>query len=179
MNLPVRLPKRYAAIAEAQARVAQRRAELARLTDRVNYQVQEAAAQLRESERSVRLYEQDILPAAERNVKSAQAAYIAGQIPFLTLVEAQRTVVELRDRYYESVAAYGRRLATLERVLGGSVPAGPPPAKAPPPVPPDPGTRQEPEPVRPLGAVNVSASAEVRPAVPPQHLDEPVWQPAR
>jgi outer membrane protein TolC len=148
MNLPVRLPKRYAAIAEAQARVAQRRAELARLTDRVNYQVQEAAAQLRESERSVRLYEQEILPAAERNVKSAQAAYTAGQIPFLTLVEAQRNVVELRDRYYEAVAAYGRRRATLERVIGGPLTSAPGPGQTPfPAMPVVPGPRPVPGPL--------------------------------
>jgi outer membrane protein, heavy metal efflux system len=119
VNLPVRLDRRYAAVAEAQARVAQRQAELARVTDRVNFEVQEAAAQVRESARVVRLYEADILPAAELNVKSARAAYTAGQVPFLTLIEAQRNAVELRDRYHESLAGYGRRLATLERVIGG------------------------------------------------------------
>ena len=81
--------------------------------------MQEAAAQVRESERVVRLYETEILPAADLNVKSARAAYTAGQIPFLTLVEAQRSTVELRERYYETVAAHRRRLATLERMLGG------------------------------------------------------------
>jgi hypothetical protein len=35
------------------------------------------------------------------------------------LVEAERSVVGLRDRYYELVADYYRRLATLERVVGG------------------------------------------------------------
>ncbi len=132
-NLPVRLPKRYAAIAEAQARLAQRQAELARLTDRVNFEVQEAAAQVRESTRVVKLYESEILPAAELNVKSARAAYTAGQVPFLTLIEAQRNLVDLRDRSYEAVAASGRRRATLERVLGGPIPADPPPAKSHPP----------------------------------------------
>lgn len=119
VNLPVRTSRRYAAIAEAQARVARRQAELARLTDRVNFEVQEAAAQVYESERVVRLYEADILPTSELNVKSARAAYAAGQVPFLTLVEAQRNAVELRDRYYETVAAHGRRRATLARVVGG------------------------------------------------------------
>lgn len=132
VNLPVRTGRRYAAIAEAQAKVAQRQAELARATDRVNFEVQEAAAQLRESGRVVRLYEADILPAAELNVKSARAAYTAGQVPFLTLLEAQRSAVDLRDRYYEAVAAAGRRQATLERVVGGSLPpAAPLPAPRP------------------------------------------------
>lgn len=135
VNLPVRTGRRFAAIAEAQAKVAQRQAELARATDRVNFEVHEAAAQLRESGRVVRLYEADILPAAELNVKSARAAYTAGQVPFLTLLEAQRNAVELRDRYYEAVAAAGRRRATLERVIGGPLPPAAAPLTAPRPEP--------------------------------------------
>jgi outer membrane protein TolC len=127
VNLPVRCQRRYAAIAEARARVAQRLAELARLSDQVNYQVQQAFEQVRESEQVVRLYDKTILPAARLNVEAAQAAYIpAGKIPFLSLIEAQRNVVNLRDRYYEALADYFRRRATLERVVGG--PLVPPPS---------------------------------------------------
>lgn len=119
MNLPVRKARRQGAVAEAQARIAQRRAELDRQTDQVNYQVQEAFAQVRESEKIVRLYEKTILPAAEANVKEALAAYSTGKTPFLSLIEAQRNLIGLRDRYYESLADYYRRRATLERVIGG------------------------------------------------------------
>ncbi len=136
VNLPVRLARRGAAVAEAEARLAERQAELARHTDDVNYEVEQAYAQVHESARAVRLYEKTVLPAAEANVKSAQAAYVNGQIPFLTLVEAERNVVSLRDRSYELVADYYRRLAALERAVGGPVadpatftpcPAAPPP----------------------------------------------------
>jgi outer membrane protein TolC len=128
LNLPVRKARRYGAIAEAQARLAQRQAELARQTDQVNFEVQQAYAQVRESERAVRLYEQTILPAAEANVKAAQSAYQTGKIPFLSLIEAQRSVINLLDRYNEAVADYFRRRAVLERVVGGPLP---PPAPTP------------------------------------------------
>jgi outer membrane protein TolC len=121
VNLPVRLARRDGAVSEAEARLAERQAELARRTDEVNFEVEQAYAQVHESARAVHLYEQTVLPAAEANVKSAQAAYVNGQIPFLTLVEAERNVVSLRDRNYELVADYYRRLATLERVVGGPV----------------------------------------------------------
>ena len=123
LNLPVYRQRRYGAVAEAAARIAQRRAELARLSDQVNYQVQEAYARVQRSEKSVRLYRDTILRAAEANVKAAQAAYVTGKIPFLSLIEAERNVVDLRDRYYEAVADYFRRLATLERAVGRPVPA--------------------------------------------------------
>jgi outer membrane protein TolC len=123
LNLPVRTQRRYAAVAEAQERLAGRQAELARLTDQVNLQVQEAAAQVRESERVVRLYQARILRSARENVEAAWSAYRVGRVTFLNLVEAQRNLVRLQDGYYEALAAYGRRRATLERVIGG--PLGP------------------------------------------------------
>jgi cobalt-zinc-cadmium efflux system outer membrane protein len=121
LNLPVYKGRRYGAVAEAEARIAQRRAELARLTDQVNFQVQEAYARVQRSERSVRLYRDTILRAAEANVKAAQSAYVTGKTPFLSLIEAQRNAVGLRDRYYEALADYFRRRAALERAVGGRV----------------------------------------------------------
>jgi outer membrane protein TolC len=119
VNLPVRYAKRYGMIAEAEARLAQRSAELARQTDLVNFEVRQAYEQVTESDRIARLYEQTILPAARNNFKAAQAAYATGRVPFLSLIEAQRNVVMLRDRYYEAVADSFRRRAALERATGG------------------------------------------------------------
>jgi outer membrane protein TolC len=127
INLPCRTARRYAAVSEAEARVAQRQAELARLTDQVNYQLQEAYEQVVESEKAVRLYDNTILPAARENVTAAENAYGAGKIPFLSLIEAQRNLVGLRDRAYENMAEYFRRRATLERVIGGPLAPGPEP----------------------------------------------------
>lgn len=119
LNLPVRKERRHAAVAEAQARIAQRQAELDWQADQVNLQVEEAHQQLRESTRGVRLYEETILPAARENVKAALTAYTTNQVPFLSLIESLRNLVELRDRYYETIAEAFRRRATLERVTGG------------------------------------------------------------
>ncbi len=121
LNLPVRKDRRCAAVAEAQARFNQRAAELARQVNQVNFEVQQAYAQVVESQRTVRLYEGSILPDARANVAAAASAYETGKVPFLTLIEAQRTRVMLQDRYYEAVADDFRRRATLERVVGGPV----------------------------------------------------------
>jgi outer membrane protein TolC len=122
INLPIRLARRKGAIAEAQATVARRRAELDARIDQVHFQVQEAYEQVLESQKSVRLYETTILPAARENVKTAQAAYTTGKTPFLSLIEAQRNLVDLRDRFYSNSADYFRRRATLERAVGVPVP---------------------------------------------------------
>jgi outer membrane protein TolC len=118
LNLPIRLDRRYGAIAEAQARINQRRAELDRQVNQVSFDVQQAYEQVIESAKVVQLYQQRILPDAERNVKAAQSTYVTGKVPFVTLLEAERTLVGLRDRYYESVADSFRRRAALERATG-------------------------------------------------------------
>jgi outer membrane protein TolC len=119
VNLPVRLARRDAAVHEAMARIAQRQAELARQVDQINFEVRQAYEQVRENERIVRLYEKTILPAAGENVAAARSAYVAGKIPFLSLIEAQRNRVALRERYYEALADSSRHRATLERAVGG------------------------------------------------------------
>ncbi len=121
VNLPIRAARRHGAIAEAQARLAQRKAEYDRQVDQINFQVQEACAQVEESLKIVRLYEGTIRKAAQANVEAAQSAYVNGKIPFLSLMEAQRNQAILRDRGYEAVTDYFRRRASLERVIGGAV----------------------------------------------------------
>lgn len=119
VNVPLYKARRYGAVSEAQAKIAQRQAELARQTDQVNFQVQEAYEKVRKSEKAVRLYKDTILPAAELNAKAARTAYVAGKITALSRIEAERNLVSLRDRYFEAIADYFRRRATLERVIGG------------------------------------------------------------
>lgn len=119
LNLPVYRAKRWAAVAEVEARLAQRHAELARQSDQVALQVAEAYERVVTSRRSVRLYEETILRSAGANVRAAQAAYVNAKIPLLSLIEAQRSYVDLSDRYYGAIADYFRRLATLERAAGG------------------------------------------------------------
>lgn len=121
MNLPIRLGRREGAVSEAEGQLMQRRATLAQQQNQIAFDIQQAHAQVRESEQAVKLYAETILPSARENVKSAQTAYVTGRIPFLTLIEAQRSLVELRDRAFLAGADYERRLATLERVIGGPI----------------------------------------------------------
>jgi outer membrane protein TolC len=118
-NIPARRSRRFAAVAEAQARLNQRRAELDKQINQVNFEVQQAYAQVTQSRKAVLLYEQTVLPAAEKNIKAATALYTTGKVNFLSLLEAERNLIGLRDRYYELVASYHSRQATLERVIGG------------------------------------------------------------
>jgi outer membrane protein TolC len=131
MNLPVRRARRNAAVEEAEARLSQRRAELAKLTDQAGFQIEQAYQEVREGVETVRLYETKILKDAQDNLEAARPAYKTGLIPASNLVEAERTLVELKDRHYQAVADYFRRRAALDRALAApSDGASSPPAPA-------------------------------------------------
>jgi outer membrane protein TolC len=120
LNLPVRRERRNAAVEEAEAKVAQGQAELAKITDQINFEIEQAYQEIREAAATVHLYETRILKDAEANVDAARPAYKTGLISASSLLEAERTFVDMKDRHFQAVADYHRRLATLERAVGGS-----------------------------------------------------------
>ena len=60
----------------------------------------------------------DALPAAQRAFDSANEGYRQGKFPYLDVLDAQRTLFELKGQYIESLAAYHRAAADVERLVG-------------------------------------------------------------
>jgi cobalt-zinc-cadmium efflux system outer membrane protein len=120
-NVPMRDSGRSAAVREASHRVAQRCAEYEDRLDQIRYEVQSALARASESQRVFHLYEETILPAAQRSLDSALANYISGKLDFLRLLDTGRQLNAQREMYYQTIAEYHRRLAELERAVGQTV----------------------------------------------------------
>jgi len=139
INLPVRLGKRRGAVVEAESRLAELKASYARQTSQTGFEVQQAYEQWRESLRTIRLLDNDVLPAARQNVKAAQPAYMTGKIPLSTLIEVERNLVDLQDRYYQATAEFFRRRTALQRSLTGTPATTPIPMPAERPGPGQPG----------------------------------------
>ena len=122
LNVPLRVGRRDAAQREAACRLQQRRAEYQTRRDAIALEVQSAYLRLNEAHRLAGLYQNKILPAAQENLQSAQANYVAGKVDFLRLIDAQRQVYRQQDRVHETTANYHRRWAELMRAVGGSMP---------------------------------------------------------
>jgi outer membrane protein TolC len=125
LNIPLRYARRSAAVREAEDRVAQRRAEYQDRLDQVRYEVQSGLDRATQSGRVVHLYDDKILPAAQRSLDSAVANYTSGKLDFLRLLDAERQLYSQREMYYQAIAEYHRRLAELERAVGSPVGAAP------------------------------------------------------
>ena len=119
VNIPLYRDRRRAAVREAEFKVSQRRAEYEQRLDDIHNDVEATAEQAIETRRIVALYHDTILPAAEQNVEAAKAAYSAGKLDFLRLIDAQRQLIMLQEKRFEAQTDYHRRLAELERVVAG------------------------------------------------------------
>lgn len=118
MNIPLNRDRRGAAVREAQCRVTKLLAEHAQQEDRVREEVQIAYARVEASKRAAVLYRQRVLPAAEANLASARAAYIAGSIDFLSLMSARREFITQQIGFQRTLAEYHRSRTDLERAVG-------------------------------------------------------------
>jgi cobalt-zinc-cadmium efflux system outer membrane protein len=125
MNLPVYRQKLQAAVCEAQFRLNQRRAEFDERALQIQYEVLSAAEQVEESRKTVELYSQRLIPAAEQNVAAARTSYDVGKINFLQLAQTQRQLITIRERQIEALVAYHRRAAELARTVGNSTLSAP------------------------------------------------------
>jgi outer membrane protein, heavy metal efflux system len=120
MNVPVYRRKLQAAVCEAQFRLSQRRAEYQQRELDIQYDVQAAYEAVRESSQAAELYAKKFLPFAQQNLDVAVSNYDVGKTTFLALSQAQRQLIEVREKYYQAVAEYHRRRAELDRATGGN-----------------------------------------------------------
>jgi outer membrane protein, heavy metal efflux system len=120
VNLPVYRRKLNAAVCEAEFRVRQRRAEYQQRLLEVQYDVQAALERIDEGQQVLKLYTEKLLPAARQNVEAAQSNYGVGKGTFQELVQSQRQLVMVRDKWLEAQVEYARQRSELQRAIGGA-----------------------------------------------------------
>jgi cobalt-zinc-cadmium efflux system outer membrane protein len=86
---------------------------------------------LRNSERQAALFQKRVVPAAQQIVDNSREAYTRGTGSFLEMIDAQRTLLEVRLTAAEARAAREKSLADLEALLGLDVETLAPPATRP------------------------------------------------
>jgi len=119
--LPTVLPRIRGMVKEARADV--RRVQAMARQTRLDRSAEYVAAvyALRNGERQAALFEQHILPAAQRVLENVRQSYTAGTGMYLDLIEAQRTLLDVRLTIAESKAAREKSLADLEALAGVDV----------------------------------------------------------
>ena len=102
------------ALAERQAA----RANLAAVKNMTLFEVTEISAKVEAAMKSVSIYRDGLLPQAEQSFQAAVSAYQTGGVNFMTLLDAQRTIRDVRMGYYKALVDYEQSRADLERAVG-------------------------------------------------------------
>jgi cobalt-zinc-cadmium efflux system outer membrane protein len=122
LNLPVW--RRSYRAAEQQARAAARRAryQQKQLTNDLVSRAERALYEFEDSGRKLQLYGDVLVPKAEALVGASEAAYTAGTVDFLSLIDAQQTLLEYQLQRERALANRRQRWAELESLAGTEFP---------------------------------------------------------
>ena len=124
VSIPLWRDKLAAQVAEAQAN---KRAGEARLTAEqigLALDVAERAFVYRETTRNLNVLQKTLLPKQRQSLDVARSAYLAGQVDFLNLTEAEQTLLRFNLDEVEARTQRELSLAELSLIIQGMPPAG-------------------------------------------------------
>lgn len=119
LSLPLAtMTRREALLREATARQSGGGRRLAALQAAVVREVKVAAAKFAVAESVLRLYQVDILPRVQENLKTVHEAYRLGEIGILNVIEEQRRHLEVNNDYVVILRDRNIAVAQLEAAAG-------------------------------------------------------------
>lgn len=87
----------------------------------IEQMLQQSLTGLEKNRRLIDLYETGILPQAEESLESSLAGYQNDKVDFLSLLDSELTLFNLRLDYYRIVADYHKAVADLEALTGSEL----------------------------------------------------------
>jgi len=118
LTLPLWFTRTSALGAEARAERDLSAAEYAAARNALRLELKEITVKLDYYRRLKELYGGTVLSQAEVSLKASEAAYQAGKTDFLDLVDASRTLLEIKREYYDYAASYAAWLGRLDSLTG-------------------------------------------------------------
>lgn len=119
VSIPIPLLNRnQGAIGQAQARVYQAQAEAQASTRQIELEARTLWGDITNLQRSMALYERDLLPTSNTAFDAARLGYELGKFQFLDVLDAQRSLLTSSNDYLTIQAQYIDALTRLEILLG-------------------------------------------------------------
>jgi outer membrane protein TolC len=123
VNIPLWCGKYRAGVREAESRYAATRQERDDRVNRLSTDLKLALFRYQDAERKITLYRDSLIPKADQNLKVTQRSFEAGQSDFLSLIDAEHSLLEFQLTCERAVADREQGLATVEKLVGGESPA--------------------------------------------------------
>ncbi len=122
LNLPIWFGRRSAAVNEAKEMLSANKLVYENLENNVRSEIADLSFQLQTTAKTLDLYEKGLLVQAENSLESAISAYRTGKLDFLSLLDAERMLLQFNLGYVKEQSNYRKQVAALERAVGGELP---------------------------------------------------------
>lgn len=121
MNVPIYQKRLNAAVCEAIQQLAKSQAEYDQLLLDIQREVQASYERVLESQQSIELFSEKLIPIAEKNVAVVRANYDNSKSTFVELAIAQRQLIDFKEKRILGQVEMQRRLTSLRRSVGGAI----------------------------------------------------------
>jgi outer membrane protein TolC len=121
LNLPIWTDSYKAAQLQARAQMRSRSARKNQNRNDLVTRLEKTLFEFEDSARKVELYKGILIPKAQEMLEASEVAYKAGTVDFLSLIDAQRTLLEFELSLERAVTTNLQKLAQLEMLTGGEL----------------------------------------------------------
>ena len=122
ITLPIWTSSYSAGERQAKANLRQINSQKAQLENDLMAEVSQTIYELQNSAKRARLYKNVLIPRAQEMLASYDASYREGSVDFLTLIDAQRTLLKSQLEYQKAVVEYNQSIAQIEGIIGRFLP---------------------------------------------------------
>ncbi len=122
LNIPIHRHRLRGAVDEATAAGMAHQMIRQNIANTIRAEIADAYGRMRNTAQTLDLYDQGMVAQAESSQESAVAAYQTGNLDFLNLLDAERTLLQMRLNYIRERADYRKHVAALEWAAGGELP---------------------------------------------------------
>jgi outer membrane protein TolC len=125
MNLPIWRESYKAAERQAKSNVRKTEHKRVETENTIVARAEQVLYDFEDSKRKIKLYGDTLVPKAEELLQASETAYQGGTIDFLSLIDAQRTLLKFQLQYERAVTDNKQKLAELEMLAGTELSATP------------------------------------------------------
>jgi cobalt-zinc-cadmium efflux system outer membrane protein len=118
INIPLWWGKYRAGVREAESRYAATRLERQDRANLLTTDLELALFKFQDAQRKISLYRDALIPKADENVIVIQRSFESGKSDFLSLIDAERVLLEFQLTYERAVADREQGLSTVEKLVG-------------------------------------------------------------
>ncbi len=121
INLPIWGDSYKAAHRQAKAGMRKASADKVQRENDITAQASKVLYKFEDSNRKATLYSDTLIPKAKEMLQASETAYQAGTLDFLSLIDAQQTLLNFELLYERSVTNNLQSLAQLDMLVGGNL----------------------------------------------------------